>query len=54
MNKGFQHFVESKSIQMMMKRMQTTQFVSIVDWIQMKVRKVIHTTRNTMNKECQH
>jgi hypothetical protein len=35
-------------------KMQMIQFVSIVNLIQMKLRKVIHNMKNSMNKEFQH
>jgi hypothetical protein len=35
-------------------KMQMIQFVSIVNWIQMKLMKLIHMMKNIPNKEFQH
>jgi CRISPR/Cas system CSM-associated protein Csm2 small subunit len=53
-NKEFQHWMESKLIEVMKMKMQMIQFVSIVNWIQTKLRKVIYNMKNMWNKEFQH
>jgi hypothetical protein len=46
--------VESGLIEVMILKMHIIQFVSIVNWIQMKLMKVIHNVKNILNKEFQH
>jgi hypothetical protein len=53
-NKEFQHFLESKLIEVMNMKMYVIQFVSIVNLIQMKWMKIINKMKNMMNKEFQH
>jgi hypothetical protein len=54
MNKEFQHWMESKLIEVMNMKMHLIQFVSIVNLIQMKLMKLIYNMKNITNKECQH
>jgi hypothetical protein len=54
MSKEFQHSMESQLIEVMTMKMQMTQFVSIVNWIQMIVMKVVDKMNNMMSKEFQH
>jgi hypothetical protein len=50
----FQHFLESKSIEVMNMKMLPIQFVSSVNLIQMRLMKVIHKMRNNVIQEFQH
>jgi hypothetical protein len=54
LNKEFQHFLESKLIEVMKMKMLQIQFVSTVNLIQMRLMKVIHKMKSMMNKEYQH
>jgi ribosomal protein L30E len=53
-NQEFQHFLELSLIEVMNYKMQTIQFGSIVNLIQMKLMKVIHNLKNMNNQEFQH
>jgi hypothetical protein len=54
MNKEFQHSLESELIEVMNMKMQTIQFVLIVNLIQLKWVKVISTMKNMMIQEFQY
>jgi hypothetical protein len=49
-NKEFQHFVESKLIEVMNMKMQMIQFGSIINFIQIKLTKVIYILKSIRTK----
>jgi hypothetical protein len=54
MNQGFQHYLESRLIEVMILKMHPIQFRLIVNLIQMKWMKLIDTRENMMNQEFQY
>jgi hypothetical protein len=53
-HRSIEHWMESQLIEVMNMKMHWSQFVLIVNLIQMKLMKVIHTMKNAMNQEFQH